>query len=152
MRGRPNKPVSIKQAQGTYQPCRDDGKVVKAGMLQRMPEPPDYMELTDDAKQIWFMQGPALIRHNVMHEVDLMSFATYCIELSRYFALKKLIDKEGAFFESQSGYSRQKPELTTMYQSLKVASDLAAHFGFTPASRMRIKMGDGPTEDDFDTI
>lgn len=149
MRGRPAKPMALKQLDGTrtHRADRPDqpapGEEPQTRELVELGEPPKF--LGEYGEDEWYRVGPLLIEARLLTEADLAAFATYCMTLNVLIESKKAIDRDGMTIEGKYGKVRN-PALASFASATSALTSLAAQFGMTPSSRARIKL---PAKDDI---
>lgn len=67
-----------------------------------------------------------------------MALASLCQEWARYVQCQKLIDEEGAVFETPSGYKQQHPAVSMANKHFNNVRKMCAEFGLTLSSEGRI--------------
>lgn len=154
MRGRPRLSDAEKKAKGTLQKCRTNTKAPVSKVTTSLAP---SIPLDAAGKKIWDRTNKFLKENNMMGDVDVDMLTTYCMEMARYIELNKmmadarrLIEKERKRMEKEghapgeisiylsqfpSPYSYIKPAHECMEKALKISD----RFGFTPASRQKLK-------------
>ena len=140
MKGRPPTPTALKVLGGTDQPCRVRKDEMKPASLTHLPRPP--AELNERAAQEWYTVASELLNQRMLHAVDLSLLAAYCNEVAVYWECEELLRKNGRVMQTvrKDGAKTmmQVPYVSIGRNALKMAHQLAAQFGFTPAARTRI--------------
>jgi phage terminase small subunit len=122
------KPIEIKKARGTDQPCRVPETVVEFPAVVEHPKPPRWMNR--DGKSTWNELVPMLLAARVLTDADL-------------FALRHLCQLDG---ELVSLYRKKMPVTASMLTQLKAYFE---NFGITPSSRARVTRSEKIKENPF---
>lgn len=110
-----------------------------------VPDRPEW--LSDAAKAEWDRVAGDLDARGLLSLVDGAALTGYCQAYARWIEAEIVLTREGMTYETSSGYVRPRPEVGIAQQYLKLAKELGAAFGLSPASRGRLLMPD-PAEDD----
>lgn len=114
--------------------------------LRRAPPPPKHLDTF--AKEEWRRIMPYLIDQQIVTKVDLTGVETYCDMISTIRKTRLLMQralKDAA--QSEDGDSAEYQRLFGVVNRASVtARQLAAEYGLTPVSRM--KLGELTKEDD----
>lgn len=150
MRGRKPKPSALKRLSG------NPGKRKLNTDEPRPPASEDLMVpsrwLDKVAASEWRRIAVTLKTLGLLTNLDRAALEGYCKAYSRWLQAEKILEKEGLCFVTPKGYVQQRPEVAIAKGYLSHMHSLAAEFGFTPASRSRVKgsgSGDGDEVDDF---
>lgn len=73
----PRKPTHLKSISGTQQPCRDAPASIELPLLERMPDPPDWLPNSHAVKE-WNRVAPILIANRLLAEADLSTLGHMC--------------------------------------------------------------------------
>ena len=112
-------------------------------------KPPKYIK--GDALKIWKDTAPTLEREleiGLVTSLDVGAFTLYCKTMARWIEAESILDEKGLTFKTPSGYLQQRPEVSISKQAQTAALKLATQIGLTPASRKKLKIAIGGTEDD----
>lgn len=144
-RGRKPKPTALRKL---------SGNAGKRKLNAREPVPPSPADLLIPsswldkvAQQEWKRIAPTLKSLGLLTMVDRAGLEGYCMSYSRWILAEQILAKKGLTFSTKSGYEQQRPEVAIALRSAAQMHSFAAEFGFTPASRTRVK-GSGEGEDD----
>lgn len=133
-RGRPRKPRSVKEAQGTYRPDRD----MSISLGEGVPEPPSY--LSDQALIHWDRMVQAAQKVRVLTEADGDALAMLCVAFEEYKAADIIVRDEGEICESDKGGKYQHPAVGIRSNAWKKIVRMLREFGLTPSARAGMKM------------
>jgi P27 family predicted phage terminase small subunit len=143
--GPPPKPTILKELAGNPG-CRPLNK--------REPKPRGQAKcppwLLAEAKAEWKRIFPELMRLGLATLVDQAALAGYCQAFAHWVESEKVLAKRGCVMLCPSGYELQRPEVAMAQKFYSLMHRAAMEFGFTPASRSRIEVGDS-VDDDKDT-
>lgn len=134
MRGRPRKPRSLKEDQGTYRPDRDLSIDVASGV----PDPPSY--LSEQALTHWDRMVQAAQKVRVLTEADGDALAMLCVAFEEYKAADIIVRDEGEICESNKGGKYQHPAVGIRSNAWKKIVRMLREFGLTPSARAGMKM------------
>lgn len=134
-----------------------EGNPGKRPINKREPQPrhiapkcPAYLD--EDAKAEWRRLVPVLRRMKVLTEADYMALGSLCQAYSTMVKAQSKLTESGLLFKTQSGYVQQSPLLSIVSSCVETITRLAREFGLTPASRSRLQMLTGASEDQPDGI
>jgi len=141
--GRPRKPTEILKLQGTFDPSRRPGNELSpdAGI----PECPDW--LSETARAEWERITPLLESLGLLAEIDAVPLAMYCHYYGEFLAAKQMIDRSGLLIQTPKGFVVRNPATFVMRDASAECRRFAVEFGFTPASRTRIDVKPGGTDE-----
>jgi len=134
--GRNKIPDDVKEKKGTLQKSRIQKVEFEPELLCELPKPPTF--LNKHAKSIYYSTGAVLINEKIIAEVDLPMFHSYCMEMGTYIECEILLKKEGKIMKSPNGYKQVNPLVAIRTQSLSSAMKLAAAFGLTPTTKIKV--------------
>lgn len=140
--GRPAKPTALKLLHG------DDKK--NPGRVNRSEPVPAAVEiaapsfLSPEAREIWDEIAPDRIRKGVLTAWDVQAFAAFCegLRILRY-------APEHALDLAKPG---QESPMAKFRQAVSICSALGGRFGWTPADRQKLIVGEGKRDDDADLL
>lgn len=140
-KGRKKTPTKIKDMQGTSVPSRILENEMEASLINKLPEPPEW--LSNTGKKEWIKVTNQLFNLQMLADVDLTLIEAYCNEISIYIEAEKELRKGSRIdeFKSSEGniLRRQANPLVKMKNdSLANSLKLAAQFGLTPVARASI--------------
>jgi P27 family predicted phage terminase small subunit len=116
------------------------------------PQPPAAIDpvcpkwLMPAAKQEWKRVVPLLQQLGLVTDIDLTALAGYCQCFARWRQAEMIVKKLGLTYEGPSG-PKLRPEVHMMQRERLMLRAFASEFGFSPASRSRVKV-DPPVEKD----
>ena len=137
--GRNKKPDALKKLIGTAQKCRINENSPKVSELTNISMPEDLI-LTKGGEKIWNSLSAELTKAGILKVTDLQSFAVYCNAFALYIEMSLYIKKNGAVYSDNNGNPKKRPEVTIMFETLRVVNSYQGRFGLTPADRDRIKV------------
>ncbi|MDO5531414.1 phage terminase small subunit P27 family [Sutterella sp.] len=155
MAGRPRKSDALKKAQGTFQPCRSFEKLATSTAQELTEEAPQG--LPPDAAEAWAVA----VRHaprGLLVATDFSVLERWSRNYALYRQLARAVDEEGVTQDvlRADGNARVvvNPNLTSLIGIQKVLAACERELGFTPASRVRVRMavtedGEEKEEDGF---
>jgi P27 family predicted phage terminase small subunit len=114
------------------------------------PKCPAYLD--ENAKAEWRRLVPVLRRMKVLTEADYMALGSLCQAHSTMVKAQIKLTESGLLFKTQSGYVQQSPLLAIVNSCAELITRLCREFGLTPASRTRLQMLSGASEDQPDGI
>ena len=121
-------------------------------MLEAMPDPPDVVSASEDARNAWFDVGSELCDVGVMSTLDLSTFGVFCISYARWLACERAMAASGLTIEGRGGPVRN-PLLRITAQAASDAVKLASEFGLSPSARLNVAVGGlPPTRDRLDDL
>lgn len=144
----PSKPSVLKVLEGN----RGHRKILPEPMplkKQRTPSPPK--NLSPVAKTEWKRLAKELHRLGLLTIVDMTMLETYCIVYARWVDAEEHVRSEGIVVLSPlKKVPMQNPYLSIANRAMEQMLKLSHEFGFTPASRTKIHVGntkkDEPTQ------
>ena len=137
MRGRQPTPTATLKLRGSWRAKTRKGEPApKSGV----PSPPAILDA--EAGREWKRVLPQLKHMGLLTTADRAEFALYCQAWSDWCTAVKAIRQDGAVFTTPKGYVAKNPWVTIANEAWKRCHDAAQQFGFTPASRSRINVGD----------
>ena len=146
MPGPPKKPTVLKLREGN--PGRRKLNAREPKPAPGMPSCPNF--LAAEAKKEWKRLAPRLERMGLLTEEDRNQLAGYCQSWADYRAAVMDIAKRGRTFLSPKGHITKNPMLTIMNEAWTRMHKASARFGFDPASRSGIAVGEKSATDDFE--
>lgn len=173
MPGPPPKPAAIKILEGNL----GRRPIPQQPEFQITEIPPAWLD--GEAKEIWAQLAPTLVKVKILTEADAQTLGRYCHLLSTWLKLAKIIEKTGTAYavyerhkivteiehpdgrkERKIAWEKVQNGMRTLpqarhYQTINTELlKMESHFGMTPASRARIKLGESspldPVYDDSD--
>ena len=108
--------------------------------------PPD--NLGELAKQKWQELVSDLDAMSLLQNADRDMMMLYCDAWQRWHELKKIVEREGAIYETQSGNMIMSPAFSVMNRCAETMYKLAGDFGLTPVARTRIATNQNNKKDD----
>ncbi len=140
MRGRPAKPTALKIAAGNPGQRR-----IRPEPQPKKPDrpPPAPPSLDRYGKAEWRRQVPELHRLGLLTIVDRTMLEIYCAAVSQWRIAQDWVDKNGQTIVLREKDGRTKSVITAPQVAIaraagRQAAEIAAQFGFTPASRVRL--------------
>lgn len=139
MKGRKPKPTAQKRLEGNpgKRPLNDAEPQFAAADTAA----PDFLD--DTGKAEWARLVPMLIANRMLTEGDRTALAAYCNAYSRWRKAEAIVAQSASMvFKTPTGYVQQIPHIGIANRYLDTMIKLAAEFGFTPAARSRLHIGD----------
>lgn len=141
---RPRLPTAIKKQRGTDQPCRILKDEMQPPALVEYPLPPAW--LTADGQSEWHNVVSGLHGLGMLSKLDLSLVASYCNEMALYREMElKVRSNDRAIAIKDGNGTLRKVDIVAYQKLAHMALDkalaIAREFGFTPASRTKISMG-----------
>lgn len=154
MKGRPRQSDEQKKALGTFRKDRSNPNPPQS-KLEADLKP--VLSLDSYGKKIWERTFKFLKENNMMGDVDVDMLTVYCNEMSKYIDLsrkmakaEKDIEKERKRLEAEGALPveiaiaiQQMPSpyayIKLSHESMEKALKISDRYGFTPASRQKLK-------------
>ncbi len=122
-----------------------DGNPSKRPMKGQSPQPrgdtpicPEW--LSPEAKSEWERVAPELIRLGLLTNLDMITFAGYCVSCSRWRRAQEVLISQGTVYVTLKGKIETRPEVMIAKIAGEQMNAFAAEFGLTPASRLRMRL------------
>jgi P27 family predicted phage terminase small subunit len=135
------KSVKDHKNKGNYRPSRHDGRLENgAKVLNEPPPPPKTFDKRH--KDLWQTTCKQVFDLGVLVEPDIYLIETFVIHWFLWQDAVKSIQDEGytIMVEGEKGMRQiSNPALRVMNESVKIFSQIADKFGFSPRARMSIK-------------
>lgn len=96
-------------------------------------EPPE--DLSDDAKSVWQVVVPELVRCGIVTTLDTLSLIHLCEAGGDFIAARREIREEGRYQVSPKGVRMLHPAVMAMSEADRRMRNWAKEFGLTPLSR-----------------
>ena len=141
-RGRPPKSAAQKKLEGN--PGKRKTKA-EPQLTPALPAPP--ANLTEAAIVEWNRVGPELFAAKILTNADRGALAVYCQSWADWVEARDYIDGKKKVIKSPNGYEMQSPWVAIANKASEKLLKVAAEFGLTPASRVRLAT-DPPDPDD----
>jgi P27 family predicted phage terminase small subunit len=97
--------------------------------------------LTKEAKAEWRRQVRQLTLAGVIEQADRAVLAAYCEAWSEFVTASRTLERDGYTTVTAKGRPMPSPWTTVKNHAATRLVKLAAHFGFSPAARTRVKAG-----------
>lgn len=148
MRGRRPTPTRIKRLTGNpgKRPFNDSEPCPEV----EIPECPE--ELGPLARKEWDRLVGELGKLHILTALDRVALATYCGAYGMWAEATEAIQKYGTMIKSPQGYPMQSPYVAIANRQAELMMRIASEFGFTPASRSRIKAPQPDAPDLFGSV
>jgi P27 family predicted phage terminase small subunit len=95
-------------------------------------------ELGPVARQEWDRIVPQLAAADRVSPLDRGVLAVYCVAYAAWLDATITIQTYGSIMKSPNGHPMQSPAVSIANQQADIIVRIAAQFGFTPASRIRL--------------
>lgn len=143
MKGKTKQPTALAKLKGTYQPCR-----YETGMDEKLTFVYDYLptpppQLDEIAVYFWNTQlSQAQKINGYISNIDLHFFAELCELYSEIQKVKSSI--KNIFIVDDKGNEKINPRQRHLNDLRRQYAEYSREFGFTPASRSKVKIQDVP--------
>jgi len=91
------------------------------------------------ARQEWDRVAPELAAVGRLTALDRAPLAVYCNAYAAWLEAVAALQQYGTMLKSPNGYPLQSPYVSVANKNADLMLQIAADFGFTPASRMRMQ-------------
>lgn len=91
-----------------------------------------------------------LAKLRVLTNLDRAALAAYCGAYALWAEATEAIGKYGVMVKSPTGFPIQSPYVSIANRQAEIMMRISSEFGFTPASRERISVGEERAPDLFD--
>lgn len=135
MRGRKSKSTRLKLITGN--PGKHPLNPREPRPDANVPECPP--ELGPLAKKEWNRLVGELAKLRIVTNLDRAALGAYCGSYALWAEATQAIQTYGSMVKSPSGYPMQSPYISIANRQAEIMMRIASEFGFTPASRSRIK-------------
>lgn len=139
MKGRKAIPDRIKQLTGRRIRNHAPGDAVEYTLATDGAAPE---HLDDVAAAEWLRLSGELRKTGVLAVTDLAALAAYCRAVSNAIEAQKNIEENGMVIPTLSG-AMKNPACSVLKDCDSTIARLASEFGFTPASRSKVRTGGG---------
>lgn len=142
--GRPRIPTHLKIVAGNR------GKRRLPIETEPQPEkvaPPCPKHIQGEARKEWRRASKQLLEMNILTKVDRAALAAYCQAWARWVDAEKRLQDEPMVFKSPNGYPVISPYWVIANKAMEQIHRFLIEFGFSPASRTRIKGSAAPETD-----
>jgi P27 family predicted phage terminase small subunit len=114
--------------------------------------PPCPACLGDEARKEWQRLAKELAALGLLTGLDRNLLAAYCQAHALWVEAVSSIGRYGTMVKSPNGFPMQSPYVAVANKQVDIMVRIAAELGMTPSSRTRIRVGDKPPEDPFETF
>jgi P27 family predicted phage terminase small subunit len=119
------------------------GNPGKRKLNDREPQPPRATlatpdDLRDVGREVWERTAALLDALDVVTEIDLLAFHTYCRAHDEIAECDEVIKSEGTYYETDKGTKCQHPAVNQRFKWLDLKRRYEAEFGMTPSSRSSV--------------
>lgn len=152
--GRPPKSTNLLIKQGTYRKDRHGDRAdIHSNALAQSPKHPD--NLNDVGMHLWYLVCEESIAMGTMAAIDMVSLQAACVFYMQFKELEEIVAEKGLMITIQDKHGNpiilENPASKAMRATWDSCSRILAHFGFTPASRAKLKITPKQEEgDEFD--
>ena len=138
-RGPSPKPSSLKKLHGTFRPDRAPENEATPHLANgNQLKAPDW--LSEGATQKWDELALRLHNLGLLTEVDLDTFALYCVTWANWRDAEQKIREQGTTTKAQSGFEAVSPHVTRAKTHLAEVIKLSGLLGLSPSARTRIEV------------
>ena len=95
-------------------------------------------ELAGEARQEWDRLVPLLVAAGRVKATDRPLLAAFCVAYAAWLSAAVTLQTYGPIMKSPNGHPMQSPAVSIVNQNVDIMIRIAAQFGFTPASRLRL--------------
>lgn len=124
-----------KNLQGT---ARSDRKKSAKGDALKLPRVPKYLKLNTQAKNFYRLFGNALIKAEVLSNIDAVGLAMFAMNLDMYARAVEELEGADLIQEFKSGAKNISAEVSLFYKAQDTIFKYFKFFGATPYHRERI--------------
>ena len=133
------------------------GNAGKRPLNDREPRPATAVPscpscLSDEAKKEWKRLAAELADLGLLTRIDRGQLAAYCQAHALWVEAVQALGRYGTMVKSPNGYPMQSPYVAVLNRQVDIMTRIAAEFGMTPSSRTRIRVGERPADDPFETF
>ena len=108
--------------------------------------------LGPEARKEWHRLAKELSALGLLTGIDRGMLAAYCQAHALWVEAVSSIGRYGTMVKSPNGFPMQSPYVAVANKQVEIMVRIAAELGMTPSSRTRIRVGDKPPEDPFETF
>jgi len=134
--GRKPKPTHLKLLAGTPGRRPLPEAEPQPDPVDEKAQPPKW--LSGEARAVWAVEFPRLVRNAMISDIDLNAFARYCQSMGRYLTAESYVAKQGEVLLSPTGFPIQNPYLAISNKAQEQMHKAETEFGMTPSSRSRV--------------
>jgi P27 family predicted phage terminase small subunit len=128
MRGR-RTPTKIKELQGTREKSREVAGEVSFTAVTNIPPAPSYFK--EFSRKVWREQCEELIAQGLLEKTDLHSLEAFCVAVRLAHDMGEKLETDG----------HDAKTFRTWRDAKDAVNQIAARFGFDPASRSKVGTG-----------
>lgn len=144
--GRHQKPYDVQVLEGTARNDRPRREAIPQTMEVSIPDPPEH--LNAKAQSLWIKTCTVLLAENRLSAGMLSMLEVYCAEMDNYWHYARKVRKDPIVVYRDEAGNQIKVVSTPLAEerdkAFNKAFNIAKEYGFTPASRTKIK-ADGPS-------
>jgi P27 family predicted phage terminase small subunit len=138
---RPPKPAELKALAGNpgkraIQRNAADAAALKALAPEAMDSSAAPKTLSADARKVWAQEIPRILRGGLVKTTDYAAFGVYCEAVARYRKATAVIAKHGFTYETETGYTRPRPEVGIVERAERTILAFQRSLGLTTDSRI----------------
>ena len=115
-----------------------------------IPTCPSWLPAT--AKDEWRRVAKELHRLGLLSRIDRSILAGYCQVYADWHAAERVLQREGATFETPNGYVQQRPEVAMKNKALSLLAKFGSLFGLSPADRVGLEIKKESAEDELQKV
>jgi P27 family predicted phage terminase small subunit len=108
--------------------------------------------LGEEARKEWQRLAKELVGLGLLTGLDCAMLAAYCQAHALWIEAVSSIERYGTMVKSPNGLPMQSPYVAVANRQVDIMVRIASEFGMTPSSRTRIRVGERPPEDPFETF
>lgn len=124
----------MKQARGTFRPCRSKGEPPP---LPGTPAAPEWMG--EDAKREWRRIVPLLRQRGLLEVIDRAALTGYCTSWGDLAEATRILAEQGTTVLGPKGQLQMHPELRRLEKARQALRQFAQEFGLSPSARTRVR-------------
>jgi len=138
-RGPAPKPTELKKLHQTFRPDRSpQNEATPNPASPYQLKAPEW--LNERAKEKWDELALRLHGLGLLTEIDLDTFALYCVTWDRWREAEEAVTAKGPTTTAQSGYQAVAPHVTRAKTHLAELIKLSGLLGLSPSARTRIEV------------
>ena len=145
-KGRRPVPDSLKMIRGTFRKDRVNKNAPNPALVCPKPS----KSLNDKEQKVWDELAPMLFNLGVLTEMDIVALTLLCRDIAMYRECLAIVNKEGMVIKMVGSQGQTvlkvNPSYTIQRQLAGDILQMLREFGMTPASRMKIVVGEKPKE------
>jgi P27 family predicted phage terminase small subunit len=131
--GPPRVPTAILEKRGSRKAKHRQAEMDKLDDL-----PPEPLNMSETAKNLWTVLIPMLDGVNVLSSTDFISLQILCETYAEWHSANEILMEFGTTYIDDAGVKRPRPEVAIRRDSRRDMTRLFQEFGLTPSARSKI--------------